>query len=155
MANPVAVYAADPYPPRRVGPGSAQIIEIEAVRARARGAEGARRYDSYSETQDAPASDRTASDRAARYERVRRASYGTPRFASGDDAEEFLAETGRRRAPSNLRFAAQFIAQEMMPPGLNNERMQPAVAAYALAARYGIPGGDPTSHNGQMLSLYA
>lgn len=127
MANPVAAYAYT-IEPRRTGSGP--IIDAEPIRTgqgRPRPAPLRVIHDASFERARDP---ETVSRSRTRNDAMRRdAGFGT-------DAEEILRDTGRRRAPASLSFAAQHIAQEVLSPGLYFENYTPALAAYGQAARH-------------------
>ncbi len=145
MANPVAIYVPDPAAPRRGGVSSAQIIQIDPYRSgkRARGyADDARGAE-----QAQSARGEATIRRFARY--ADRFTIDADRDFTAEQDDSFL-ETGRRRAPAGIAFAAQQFAQEGLSPGLHFENYPPALAAYATAAQ----GGNPSApRNGQLLEL--
>jgi hypothetical protein len=148
MANPVAIYSTDPAAsPRRGGVNSAQVIQIDPYRSggRARvnnGADTSTRVNGQSGTA-----------RTYDYEAIRRRARTAEQFSPDSEfaggADDPLHETGRRRAPASLAFAAQQFAQEGLAPGLHYENYKPALAAYAMAAG----GNGSAANNGRALEL--
>lgn len=150
MANPVAIYSNDPAAPPRRGPvSSAPVIQIDPYRSggRARlasgaGADNAARVDG-----------QTGTARTYDYEAIRRRARAAEQFSPDIDVaqrdDDPLYETGRRRAPASLAFAAQQIAQEGLAPGLHFENYKPALNAYAMAAG----GNGSAAYNGRALEM--
>jgi hypothetical protein len=147
MANPVAIYSNDPAAsPRRGGVSTAQVIQIDPYRSggRARLAAG---------DNTTRVSGQTGTSRTYEYEAIRRRARAADQFSLdsdyADDGDNPLYETGRRRAPAGLAFAAQQIAQEGLAPGLHFDNYRPALNAYAMAA-----GGNASAdRNGHALEV--
>lgn len=130
MANPVAAYAYTIDPPRRISGGP--VIDAEPVH----GGQSRPRAASLRLVHDGGFARVRDTDTVARGRpRVYDAAQHDAGF--GADVEEGLRDTGRRRAPASLSFAAQHIAQEVLSPGLYFENYTPALAAYGQAARHG------------------
>jgi hypothetical protein len=150
MANPVAIYSTDPAASsRRGGVNSAQVIQIDPYRSsgRARFTSGGTDYSARVNGQSGSTS------RTYEYEAIRRRARAADQFAPNDDyagtPDDPLYETGRRRAPASMAFAAQQIAQEGLAPGLHFENYRPALAAYAMAAG----GNNSAADNGRALEM--
>ena len=147
MANPVAIYNTDPAAsPRRGGVTSAQVIQIDPYRS-----SGRARFNNGDNS--ARVSGQSGTARTYDYEAIRRRARASEQFSVDNEFssrdDDPLYETGRRRAPASMAFAAQQIAQEGVAPGLHYDNYRPALAAYAMAGG----GNDSADRNGHALEM--